>query len=62
MRGIKVARVIKDVTQAELADMLGVTIQTIGNWERGDREPSLKHLKKMSELLDTTIDQLVNTK
>ena len=62
MRGIKVARVIKDITQIELAEMLGVTVQTISNWERNEREPSVTYLKKMSELLDTTIDQLVNTK
>ena len=35
-------------TQAELADKVGFTSQTISNWESGSREPDIDALVKLS--------------
>lgn len=32
---IKALRVAKNMTQAELADEMGVSFQSVSNWERG---------------------------
>jgi DNA-binding XRE family transcriptional regulator len=39
---IKEAREAAGVTQRVLADGLGVTIQTVGNWERGVTTPKFE--------------------
>ena len=46
-------------TQKELANMLGVSVQTISKWERGDGMPDLKTLCKMAELFSVSIDFFV---
>ena len=48
------------MTQAELAIMLGVTVMTISNYERGEREPSIDNLKKIADILGVTVDELIS--
>lgn len=55
---IKLARVEKDLTQEQLADLVGVTRQTIGLIEAGKYNPSLKLCLGMSKILDKGLDQL----
>jgi len=55
---LKLARVEKDLTQEELADLIGVTRQTIGLIEAGKYNPSLKLCLAMSKVLDKGLDQL----
>lgn len=40
MNNIKQARHRLNLTQAELAPLLGVSLKTIKNWEQGTRNPS----------------------
>ena len=40
MNEIKQARHRLNLTQAELAPLLGVSLKTIKNWEQGTRKPS----------------------
>ena len=47
------------MTQAELAILLGVTVMTISNYERGEREPSIENLKRMSEIFGVPVDELI---
>ena len=47
------------MTQAELAILLGVSVMTISNYERGEREPSIENLKRMAEIFDVPIDELI---
>lgn len=41
--------------QSELAEKLDVTTRTIQNYESGNREPNIETLKKMAEILDVPI-------
>ena len=56
---IKAHREQKHMTQLELARNVEVTQSTISQYETGAREPSLVILKKLSELFNCTIDELV---
>ena len=55
---LKLARVENDLTQEHLADLVGVTRQTIGLIEAGKYNPSLKLCLAMSKVLDKGLDQL----
>ena len=56
---IKEMRQKRGLTQKQLADRLGVKQQNVSDWERGERSPSVKNLKKLSEILNCQIDDLV---
>jgi putative transcriptional regulator len=55
---LKLARVEKNLTQEELADLVQVTRQTIGLIEKGDYNPTLKLCINIAIALDRTLDQL----
>ena len=55
---MKVARVQKDLTQEDLADMVGVTRQTIGMIETGNYNPTLNLCIEICKALDRTLDDL----
>lgn len=56
---IKSARERKGLTQEQLAKEINVTKKTISNYETGCREPSITVLKLISNILDVSIDYLV---
>lgn len=39
------------LTQGELAQACGVTYQTVSEWEHGRSMPSMKHRRKLAEVL-----------
>ena len=55
---LKLARVEKDLSQAELAERVGVTRQTIGLIESGGYNPTLNLCIAICKALDKTLDQL----
>lgn len=55
---IKVFRAIHAMTQAELAEKLGVTRQTINAIEAGKYAPSVELALKMSKLFDVTVNEI----
>lgn len=55
---LKVQRVIKDMTQEDLAHTVGVTRQTINAIEKGKYNPSLDLAFKLSMLFDMKIEEL----
>ncbi|WLR42227.1 helix-turn-helix transcriptional regulator [Bacillus carboniphilus] len=55
---IKVARVEKSLTQAELAKKVNVTRQTIGLIEKGKYNPTLRLCLSIAKALDKTLDEL----
>lgn len=52
------ARVNANMTQKEAAERIGVTPQTIFNWEKGCSEPSIQQAIKLSEVYGIPIDQI----
>lgn len=47
------------MTQAQLADMVGVVPSTINQYESGARKPDVVMLKKLAKALHTTADELL---
>lgn len=56
------AREEKGMTQQSLAELLYVTRQAVSRWECGDRYPDLLTTKKISLLLDVSLDDLLSGK
>ena len=55
---LKVARAERGLTQAELADLTGVTRQTIGLIEAGRYNPTLKLCLRLARVTNKTLDEL----
>ena len=55
---LKLARIEKNLTQQELAYLVGATRQTIGLIEKGDYNPTLKLCVNIAKVLDRTLDPL----
>ena len=55
---IKSARAAKDLSQGDLALIVGVTRQTIGMIESGEYNPSLRLCIAICKALDKTLDEL----
>lgn len=56
---IKAARIAAHMTQADLAKILGVAYQNIGQWESGKRNPKLDTIIKIACALGIRYDDLV---
>ena len=56
--GLKRARKEAGLTQADLAEKMGVHIKTVMNWEQGIAEPSLGTLMDLTELYHCDLDYL----
>ena len=57
-RRLKLARTAKGMSQADLAEAVGVTRQTIGLIEMGRYNPTLKLCLAICWALDATLDEL----
>ena len=55
---LKVLRAERDWTQANLADELGVTRQTVNAIEKGKFDPSLPLAFKVARLFDLSIEDI----
>ncbi len=53
-------RKIKGMTQKQLADLLNVSYQAISRWEQGISLPSVDMMYNIAQVLDTTVDSLLN--
>ena len=58
MNKIKLARMELKLTQAELANKINVTRQTIGLIEKGQYNPSLQLCIAIAKVLGKTLDEL----
>lgn len=50
----------KNMTQEELAKILGVTNKTVSRWENGNYMPDLSLLKPLSEVLGVSLNELLS--
>ena len=55
---LKAARAEKDLSQRALADLVGVSRQTINAIEKGDYNPTIKLCRAICRVLDRTLDDL----
>ena len=56
---IKLYRESKNMTQYEIAKVLGVKAATISKYESGTLEPNIESLKKLAELFNVSVDELL---
>lgn len=59
-RTISEQRKIKGMTQKQLADLLHVSYQAVSRWEQGISLPSIDIIYEIAQILDTTVDFLLN--
>ena len=50
----------KGITQRELADFLHISYQAVSKWEAGKSLPTVDMLYEISNLLNVTVDALLN--
>ncbi len=55
---LKAARAAKDMSQQELAELAGVSRQTINAIEKGDYNPTIKLCIAICKALDKTLDEI----
>jgi AbrB family looped-hinge helix DNA binding protein len=53
-------RKLHQLTQEALAEKVGVTRQAIAKWEAGDSVPDLQTGRKLAEVLNVSLDELVS--
>lgn len=56
---LKKYRIIKNLTQEEVADFLGITPQSVSKWERGECYPDITFLPALANIFETSIDLLI---
>ena len=56
---IKELRIKKNMTQMNLADMIGVSYQAVSNWERGNAMPDISKLSELADIFECSIDDLL---
>lgn len=49
-----------NMTQEQLAEKVGVTDKSISRWENGNTMPDISILVQLSEILNTTLPELIN--
>ena len=57
---MKMIRQMLGLKQADVAQKLNITIQSVKNYESGLREPSLKKLIELAHILNVTTDWLLD--
>jgi transcriptional regulator with XRE-family HTH domain len=57
---LKAIRTNRLLTQKELAEKVGVSWQTVSEWESGRQQPRMSHLRKLCEVLEVTADELLS--
>ena len=56
---LKAARTAKHMSQQSLADIIGKSLNTVGLYERGLRQPSLETLCLLADTLEVSCDYLL---
>jgi transcriptional regulator with XRE-family HTH domain len=59
IENVKFLRRQRDLTQNDLSDILNIPRSTLGEYERGNTEPSLQLVIKLSKIFEVDIDSLL---
>ncbi len=54
------ARLAANLTQQQVADALGLDRTAVAHYEMGDSMPNVRSLKKICELFNITLDELLS--
>ena len=57
---IQAGRKAMDLTQAEMAERLGVSPQSVSNWERGESLPDVGLLPDIARMLHCSVDSILS--
>lgn len=57
---IHLLRRVKNMTQSELGQRLGVSAQAVSRWERGENMPDVSLLLDLASALETTTDNILS--
>ncbi|MDE6661671.1 MAG: helix-turn-helix domain-containing protein [Anaeroplasmataceae bacterium] len=49
----------KDLSQTDLAEIIGVTFQAVSKWERGEAIPDISILEKLASFYSVSIDEII---
>ena len=59
---LKYLRKVNNMNQTDLANRMGVSQNTVSNWESGNREPdSIEQFLQLCEIFGVTLDELVKS-
>lgn len=53
-------RIDHDLSQAQVADILGTTKNQVGKYERGEQEMPIKHLRKLCDYYKVSADYVLD--
>lgn len=56
---LKQVRELRGYNQSEAADLIGISKDTLGNYERGKSYPDIPILRKIEEVYKVRYDQLI---
>ena len=56
---LKTARELKKLSQEEAAEQIGVSVDTLSNYERGKTFPDVKTLKRIEAVYGVSYNQLI---
>ena len=56
---LKKYRIMKELTQEDVAEYLGITAQSVSKWERGESYPDITLLPALANIFETSVDLLL---
>ena len=56
---LKKYRILKELTQEDVAEFLGITPQSVSKWERGESYPDITFLPALANIFETSVDLLL---
>ncbi|MDE6579144.1 MAG: helix-turn-helix domain-containing protein [Ruminiclostridium sp.] len=56
---LKKYRIMKGLTQEDVADYLGITAQSVSKWERDECYPDIDFLPALANIFETSVDLLI---
>ena len=56
---LKKYRIMKGLTQEDIADYLGITAQSVSKWERDECYPDIEFLPALANIFETSVDLLI---
>lgn len=56
---LKKYRLLKNLTQEDVAELLGITPQSVSKWERAECYPDITFLPTLANIFETSVDMLL---